>query len=280
MGAAATMKSDTLQVPGAKLYYEVRGSGPVLLFMPGGPADATTFRKMEGRLARDYTVVTYDPRTYSHSELEEPVDDARMVELFADDVHLLLEHLGADGACVFASSGGAVIALDLVKRHPEHIATLIAHEPPCPDFVADTARVRAEMVDVCDTCEKEGVWPAMQKFMKLVGVEGEPPPPDQGEPTPEQVEAQAMMQKNFGYFFSRYIRNIALYRPDVEALRASSCRIVAGVGTSSKGQLAREGGLGLARALGTEAAVFPGGHGGFDECPDDFAARIHEVLEG
>ena len=30
----------TLKVPGASLYYELRGSGPVLLFMPGGPADA------------------------------------------------------------------------------------------------------------------------------------------------------------------------------------------------------------------------------------------------
>jgi hypothetical protein len=30
------MKTGTLQVPGASLYYEVRGSGPVLLMIPGG----------------------------------------------------------------------------------------------------------------------------------------------------------------------------------------------------------------------------------------------------
>ncbi len=29
-------RKETLDVPGATLYYEVRGSGPVLLLMPGG----------------------------------------------------------------------------------------------------------------------------------------------------------------------------------------------------------------------------------------------------
>jgi len=280
MGALATMKTGTIQVPGAKLYYEVRGSGPVLLFMPGGPADATTFRKMEDDLARDYTVVTYDPRTYSHSQLETPVEDDRMVEVFADDVHRLVAHLGGEKVSIFASSGGANIALELARQHSDQIDTLIAHEPPCPDFVPDTDRVRAEMVGVCDTCAKEGMWPAMQKFMKLVGVEGGSPPEADHEPTPEELEAQAMMQKNFEYFFGRYIANIARYRPDLEALKACSCRIVPAVGTTSKGQLAREGGLGLARALGTDAAVFPGGHGGFDEAPTEFAARLREVLEG
>ena len=37
------MKTGTLQVPGASLYYEVRGSGPVLLMISGGPDDAEWF---------------------------------------------------------------------------------------------------------------------------------------------------------------------------------------------------------------------------------------------
>ena len=78
MAVTSTIKSGNLKVPGATLYYEVRGSGPVLLMMPGGPADATTFRRIEDRLASEYTVVTYDPRSLSHSSLLEPRDDARM----------------------------------------------------------------------------------------------------------------------------------------------------------------------------------------------------------
>lgn len=280
MGITATVKTDTLQVPGAKLYYEVRGSGPVLLMMPGGPADATTFRKIENDLAERYTVVTYDPRDLSHSTVDEPTEDARMVQIYADDVHRLLRNVAGDAkSSVFASSGGAVIALELAARHPEQLATLVCHEPPCPDLVPDTAKVRAAMDDVCDTCATEGLFPAMQKFMKLVGVEGGPQQaPPQHEPTPEELEAMAMMQKNFGYFFGRYIRNIGRYRPDFEALRSCPCRIVGAVGADSEGQLAHNGGLGLAERLGSEPVVFPGDHGGFDGRPAEFAATLLEVV--
>jgi hypothetical protein len=37
------MKTDTLTVPGATLYYEVRGSGPTLLLICGGIYDAAGF---------------------------------------------------------------------------------------------------------------------------------------------------------------------------------------------------------------------------------------------
>jgi len=280
MATVSTIKSETLQVPGGSLYFEVRGSGPVLLLMPGGPADATTFRRMEDRLAADYTVVTYDPRGLSHSSAFDPSDDARMVEIFADDVHRLLAETGQGRACVFGSSGGALIALELAKRHPEQLDTVVAHEPPSPALLSDTARVRAAMEDVCDACASEGLWPAMGRFMTLVGIQGGPPPAAEGEPTPEMLEAQALMQKNLEFFLGRYIRNIARYEPDLEALRACTCRIVPAVGAESEGQLAHVGGLGLAKKLGIEAIVFPGDHGGFDGRPEEFAYKLREVLLG
>lgn len=275
-----TMKRETLQVPGASLYYEVRGSGPVLLLMPGGPADATTFRKIENRLATRYTAVTYDPRGLSHSTLQEPTDDARMIQIFADDVHRLLAALGQDRASIFASSGGAVIALELIARHPEQLDVVLVHEPPSPDLMSDPDKVRAAMGNVCDTHAAEGMGPAAQRFMNMVGIVGGPPPPSQGEPSPEALEAMAMMQKNMEYFFGRYIRNLARSSPDFEALKASPCRIVPAVGADSAGQLAHNGGLGLASILGTEATVFPGDHSGYDGHPAEFAEKLFQVLEG
>jgi pimeloyl-ACP methyl ester carboxylesterase len=283
MGATSTIKSETIDVPGANLYYEVRGSGPVLLMMPGGPADATTFRRIEDRLASHYTVVTYDPRGLSHSSPLDPRDDSRMVEIFADDVHRLLAETGEGKACVFASSGGAVIALELAKRHPEQLDTVVAHEPPSPELLPNPAQVRAAMEDVCDTCGTAGLWPAMEKFMTVVGIQGGPPAApaaSDGEPSPEMQEAMAQMQRNMEFFFGRYIRNIARYEPDIETLKSCSCRIVGAVGAESQGQLAHEGGLGLARKLGIEATVFPGDHGGFDGRPEEFAAKLSEVLGG
>lgn len=282
MAVNSKFKAETLKVPGASIYYEVRGSGPVLLLMPGGPADATTFRRMEDDLAKRHTVVTYDPRALSHSKADEPIDDSKMVEIFADDVHRLLEKVaGKDKASIFASSGGAVIVLELARRHPEQLDIVVAHEPPSPSLQPDPATTLAGMEDVSDTCATEGLWPAIQKFMTLVGVEGGPPPAPQGAPTPEQQEAMAMMQSNMQFFIGRYVRNIARYEPDFAALKDCGCRIVPAYGADSKdGQLARQGAFGLAGKLGTQAVVFPGDHGGFDGRPAEFATRLLEVLQG
>jgi pimeloyl-ACP methyl ester carboxylesterase len=279
MAATTTTRSDTMQVPGGQVYYEVRGSGPVLLMMPGGPADAATFRKIEGKLASRYTVLTYDPRGISHSSPFDPGDDPRMVEIFADDAHRLLDEVGGVGRCsVLASSGGAVIALELALRHSDRLDTVVVHEPPSPVLLPDAPDVRAAMEDVCDTCAAQGLGAAAGKFMALVGIHDAPPPPE-GELTPEAQQAMALMQANMEFFFGRYIRNLARYTPDLVALKECPCRIVPAVGADSAGQLAHEGGLGLARALGVEATVFPGDHGGFDGRPAEFAARLLEVLE-
>jgi pimeloyl-ACP methyl ester carboxylesterase len=222
MNTPTTVKAETLKVPGANIYYEVRGSGPVLLMMPGGPADAEAFRRIAGYLESDYTVVTYDPRGLSHSTLDAPVNDERIVQIFADDAHRLLSATSKEPAFVFASSGGATIALELAARHPDQVRTLVAHEPPSAILLPDPARVRAQSADI--------------------------------------VEA------------------IGDYEPDFDALKSGSSRIVPGVGKESQGELANEGGLGLAKRLGTEAVVFPGAHGGFDTNALEFAVKLREVL--
>jgi hypothetical protein len=52
-----TVEATTVKVPGATLYIEVRGSGPVLLCITGAPSDAGMFADLAGRLADRYTVV-------------------------------------------------------------------------------------------------------------------------------------------------------------------------------------------------------------------------------
>jgi pimeloyl-ACP methyl ester carboxylesterase len=279
MSPVAT-KSDVLKVPGATIYYEIRGSGPVLLFIPGGPADAASFRRIADVLAADHTVVTYDPRGLSHSPLEGPIDDHRIVEIFADDAHRLLSAVTKEPADVFGSSGGAVIALELVARHPEQVRTVVSHEPPSPVLLPDPAKARADMAEIVDTYRAAGIGPAMQKFMVQTGIRSGPPPPPPAEPTPEMREAMARMQRNMDFWLGHYFMAIATYEPDFDTLKKSRSRIVAGVGNESRGELPHEGGLALAKRLGTEAVVFPGAHGGFDSHVEEFAPRLREVLEG
>ena len=278
MATTAPTKTDHLKVPGASIYYEVRGAGPVLLMMPGGPADAGAFRNIAEYLASYYTVVTYDPRGLSHSPLEGELRDDRIVQIFADDVHRLLEATAKEPAFVFASSGGATISLELAARHPEQVRTLVAHEPPSPALQPDPVRARAEMTDIVETYRTGGIGPTMQKFMAHTRIRQAPPPPPAGEPTPEMREGMAQMQRNMDFWFRHYFQAIADYEPDFDALKAGSTRIVAGVGEESRGELANGGGLGLAKRLGTKAVEFPGAHGGFDTDAAEFAVKLREVF--
>ena len=278
MNMTVTAKTEILKVPGASIYYEVRGSGPGLLMMPGGPADAGAFRRIAGYLESDYTVVTYDPRGLSHSPLDTPVEDDRIVQIFADDAHRLLAATGDKPAFVFASSGGATIALELAARHPEEVRILVAHEPPSPVLLPDPARARSDMEEIVQTYRSAGIGPAMQKFMIQTRIRGGPPPPPPGEPTAEMREAMAQMTRNMDFWLGHYLRAIGEYEPDFDALKSGSTRVVPGVGDESRGELAHEGGLGLAKRLGTEAVVFPGAHGGFETHAPEFATKLREVL--
>ncbi len=97
------MKTETLQVPGASLYYEVRSSCPLLLMIPGGPMDAGGFQGIAVRLADTYTVVTYDCRGNSRSPMQGSWDDLT-VALFAHDAHRLLDAVSTDQADALGSA--------------------------------------------------------------------------------------------------------------------------------------------------------------------------------
>jgi len=269
----------TLKVPGATLHYEVQGSGPVLLTIPGGPADASVFGHLAGELAPYFTVVRYDPRGLSHSPLEGPFDDARAIEVNADDAHRLISEVTGEKAYVLSSSGGAVISLELARCHPDQINMLVAHETPAAAVLPDPARARADIIDIVETYKTSGLGAAFPKFMAHTRIQGGAPPAAEGEPTPEQLEQAAMFQRNMDFWFGHTMRAIGLYEPDFEALRSAPCRIVSGVGEQSRGEIAHEGGLELARRLGNEPAFFPRAHGGFESHAKQFAVRLREVFE-
>src|SRR5256885_14132708 len=134
------------------------------------------------------------------------------------------------------------------------------------------------MTATTDRFKAAGLGAAFPKFMASTAIPGGPPPAQEGEPTPEQREGMAKFQRNMDFWFGHTMRAIGLYEPDFEALRKAPCRIVSGVGEESKGQVANDGGLGLARLLGSEPATFPGAHGGFESDAPEFALRLREVL--
>jgi pimeloyl-ACP methyl ester carboxylesterase len=266
------MTTHTLAVPGARLTYDVTGSGPVLLLIPGGAADSTMFAAIGPLLAEDHTVVKYDPRGISRSPLEgEPGDDT--IREHADDVHRLLAEVGDGPADVFANSGGAITMLEYVTHHSGQVGTVVLHEPPVTRYLGAAV---LDGPDIPALYREHGIGAAITAFSEMGGFDISPP----ADPTPEELAQMKVMEGNFAYFFGHLMAAIGAYDPDLDALRAVKARLVVGVGEKAAGLPAHEAGLGLAADLGLTAEPFPGDHGGFLAEPAAFAVRLREVLEG
>src|SRR5215212_8678130 len=100
----APMKSQTvtghhLDVPGGRIYYEVRGSGPLLLVV-GQPMTSGPFAQLADLLAEDHTVVTYDPHGIGASTTTNPTHEVTP-EIEAEDLARIVDAVGADKADVF-----------------------------------------------------------------------------------------------------------------------------------------------------------------------------------
>ncbi|WP_216893693.1 alpha/beta fold hydrolase [Nocardia alni] len=270
----------TLDVPGARLSYQVYGSGPLLLLIPGGPAGTSVYDDIAPVLAEQYTVLTYDPRGLSLSTVDDPSQDIT-VQTQADDAHLLLRAVTGEPVYVFASSGGSNTGLVLAATHPEQVHTLIVHEPPIAELLPDPEEHRAHNADIYRTAQTVGISAAVGMFLPDAGFNV----PD--DPDAEALAAIAAMREHFEaffgsanlkFFFGPMWHSLAGYTPDLDALRAIPARVVIGIGTTSVGQFAYRTAVLLAEQLGLRPVVFPGDHGGMFGTPWEFTARLLEVL--
>jgi pimeloyl-ACP methyl ester carboxylesterase len=278
-------QTHTLDAPGAVVHYDVRGNDastqPVLLLV-GSPMGAEGFVAQAGHFT-DRAVVTCDPRGAGRSKRTDGASQTT-VEEHADDLHRLIDALGVGPVNVFASSGGAVNALALVARHPEQVRILVAHEPPAAQELPDRGAVLKACGAIKETYLREGLGPAMAKFIALVSYQGPIPAgfADQPGPDPAAFGLPAVDDGSRDDALLRLnVPSCPDHGHDFGALRAASTRIVIGVGAQSSTALAGRAAVAVAERLGIEPVIFPGGHHGFrggTGQADQFAAILREVL--
>src|ERR687898_2639352 len=204
------------------------------LLMIGQPMDAGGFATLASHFP-DRTVVTYDPRGLGRSTRKDGrVDNAPAVQ--ADDVHAVIEALGAGPVEMFASSGGAVAALALVAAYPDDVSTLVAHEPPLIPVLPDAAATERAQAGIRDTYEAKGWGAGMAAFVAMTSWQGEftdeyfaQPPPDPaafGMPTDDDGSRDDPLLSDRSWAVSGY-------RPDIDGLAAAPTRVVIAVGEES-----------------------------------------------
>jgi pimeloyl-ACP methyl ester carboxylesterase len=261
------MQSGMFDIGDAQLYYEVRGSGPALLLIPGAGGDSGYFAGLADDLADAFTVITYDRRGNSRStgRGEAPM----RVEEQAADARALINGLAGGQALVFGNSGGAIVALDLVARHPEVVRGAVAHEPPIVgvlpaddpwfDFFERMGRRYAEA----------GPQVAGAEFVATVRGEGTYQWPDD--------------------LFQRFIGNIdhlftwewdawGRFLPNESALSKIDLPLVLGAGAADRGSYYARPSIEIASRIGSTWVEFPGIHLEFLPRPAVFGAALRAVL--
>lgn len=272
--SAGDVRDGRLDVPGARLYYKIRGSGPPLLILPGGDGTADTSDGLVQQLASRWTVICYDRRGLSRSQPRDPAAELS-VTTHGDDARQVLAALASQPAVVLGVSIGALIALDLATRYPDQVRAVIAHEPPAPQFLPEPERTeftRAQEA-VEEAFKAGGPAAAMPKFMVLAGVDPTDREPDAPWPAPGGDRAA-----NLAFFLSHDAPAVRRHRVDLAGLRAAGTTVIPAAGRNSR-QPPQAAAAALAGLLGVPMAEFPGGHSGWIFRPREFAATLNQVLD-
>jgi len=293
MSSATTTSTTThtLDVPGVTLTYDVRPNETTTeppLMLIGSPMGASGFGALASYFP-DRTIVTYDPRGAERSVKSDP-STPNTPEEQADDLHRIIEAIGAGPVDMFASSGGAVNALALVAAHPADVRTLVAHEPPLAALLPDREHALAAVRAIGATYQAKGFGAGMAHFIAQTGHVGPFTAEAAAQPAPDPAMF-GMPAEDDGsrtdVMLAQNIIGTTHYEPDIDALRAAPTRIVMAAGEESAGQMANRGAHAVAELLGTETVVFPSHHGGFVDStsgwggkPAEFAAKLRDVLEG
>jgi pimeloyl-ACP methyl ester carboxylesterase len=273
------IQTGMLEVPGARLYYETRGSGPVMLMVPGATGSAYSFQRVAEHLAAHYTVITYDRRGFSRSQLDGPQDYDHRLATDADDARRLIEHLSGAPATVFGSSSGGLVALEVLARHPSVVRTLLPHEPPAMRLLPDGQRWIDFFFGLYNLYRRSGMEPALKSFREQLFPESDRRFMAHG-PRDSDVDPsiRGYMRANAVYWFEHELRQYPAAELDLAALRAHADRIMLMAGQESRGYPTYEVNVELAKKLGRGLIELPGGHIGFATQPAEFAREFVEAL--
>lgn len=113
---------DAVEVGGHRIAYHQKGEGPPLLLLHGWPLNSREWRRQVDGLSDEFTVVAWDAPGAGRSS--DPPEGFRLPD-WADCLAGFIEVLSLGPAHVAGLSWGGGLALELHRRHPTVVRTLI-----------------------------------------------------------------------------------------------------------------------------------------------------------
>jgi pimeloyl-ACP methyl ester carboxylesterase len=265
----------TIAVNGTTLYYELRGSGPPVLFISGATGDAGHWTEVADALASEYTVLTYDRRANSRSPrpgnwTTAPIDEQ------ADDAAELLTALDLAPAVGYGNSSGAIILTSLALRHPSRLRGAIFHEPAYIAVTSAAEQVGAKLQQIAgEGMAKGGPRMATELFLRWVA----------GDETFESLdpELRDRMLGNGEVLFGLELEGVTAYLPTLEQLAGVRLPCVVVVGADNRDPAAKhywfyEASKWLADGLRAPLIETPGAHVPQATHPRALAETLRPIL--
>jgi pimeloyl-ACP methyl ester carboxylesterase len=140
---------------GVALNVVEQGSGAPVLLIHGLAADAEAMAPVAQALAGEARAIAYDRRGYGSSGAPEPYRGTT-VEEQAQDAAALLRALDPGPVVACGDGFGALVALDLAKRHRALVRAAVLSNPPLFMFVPEaTERLAAQHAEL-EAAVREG----------------------------------------------------------------------------------------------------------------------------
>ena len=267
-----------LPVDGAKLYYQVEGSGPVLLVAQSGEGDADRSVDLVRHLVDSFTVITYDRRGLSRSVVDDVSRPVGVAE-HARDAAAVLAAVTGEPAVMLGCSFGAMIGLKVAVDHPSSVRVLVAHEPSVLGLLpsAERAAVEAELTALQEVHRSSGwqaVVPLLQKLLDI-----DPARQDREPDLTVQSPLAGHRAANFDWFFTQDCSALLANKMTAADLAGLATKVVPAAGVATNPSMFdHRCAVLLGSALGTPVAEFPGAHNGNLTHPRAFAARFKTVV--
>lgn len=142
-----------IKTNGFSMGLTMRGRGMPLLFVHGFPLNKSMWQAQTHELANAFTVLAPDLR--GHGQSDAPAGDYSM-DLFADDLKTLLDHLGLPKVLLVGLSMGGYVAFAFQRKYPDSLLGLVLADTRAP---ADSPEAKQGREKTAQTVQRDGVGP-------------------------------------------------------------------------------------------------------------------------
>lgn len=251
-----------------RLYTKSEGCGPPLLLIHGIVSDHTFFDGITPYLTPYYRVTAYDRRGYGLEA--EPAEDYSL-DVQAEDARQALEGV-TEPVRILAHSGGGRIALELARRYPAQVRSLVLVEPAFGCDPADGPRLARFHEAMADCAGRKKLLPALPLIAEAAGERsGRRKAPREGGGSLERTKRNL---KNFMYGERAVLHGPG---PDPEQLRRM--KTPAALGISDSDGLYASVSRNDARVLGWPVFALPAGHNCLRHEPEACIGPLLRAME-